>query len=76
VFVLYAGHDATPPSPAPGVRMIHLTEAYAEGARPRRRGFPDLARHVDEAVGRSLAVRDWLAAHAAVKNLYRGFHHF
>ena len=38
--------------PALGFRMIHLTEAHAEGARPRQRGFPDLARHVGETADR------------------------
>ena len=64
VFVLYAGTGPAPPDPGPGVRIIHLSQPHdgRNGRAPQ--GFPDLATHVHEAIGFSLAARDWLTAHA------------
>ena len=65
VFVLYAATTPTTPDPGPGVRMIHLSQPHAERHREVAQSFPDLATHVREAIGLSLAVREWLADHAA-----------
>jgi len=69
VFVLYAATGPAPPDPGPGVRMIHLSQPHAERHGGAAQSFPDLATHVRDAIGFSLAVRDWLAAHAAEEGI-------
>jgi glycosyltransferase involved in cell wall biosynthesis len=69
VVVLYASRGPTPPLPAAGVRVVHLTNAFDELTRQGRRSFPDLAASVQEAIGFALAVREWLATHAAAEGI-------